>query len=171
MKIHKSFLTHDGVAPSTDGKVIDLGFNGDFDMKQSEWNMIFVQFAGKSSGTDMTISAYTKQANIATSPVLVNSANLIGTLVVPAAKVQKGGVLGIRIPKGLKRYFTLAITGSVLPDAVTAGITDVVDTDTVFDWTNYKVQTGTSEVAEVRAATTADIAAHAALTEGVHGLT
>ena len=107
MKIHQAFLTHDGVAPSTTGKVIDLGFNGDFDMKQSEWNMIFVQFAGKNSGTDMTVSAYTKQANIATSPVIVNSANLIGTLVVPAATVQKGGVLGIRIPGNGKNVFPL----------------------------------------------------------------
>lgn len=168
MKIHQAFLTHDNVAPATTGKVIDLGFNGDFDMKQSEWNMIFIQFAGKPSGTAMTVKAYSVQSTISG---IVADGNVIGTLVVPATTVQKGGVVGIRMPKGLKRYFTLGITGVTLPSYVTAGITDVVDTDTVFDWTNYKAQTGTSEVTEVREATTADIAAHAALTEGVHGLT
>lgn len=168
MKIHKSFLTHDGVAPATAGKVIDLGFNGDFDMKQSEWNMMFIQFAGKSGGTAMTVKAYSVQSTISG---IVNDSNVIGSIVVPATTVQNGGVVGIRLPKGLKRYFTLGISGVTLPNAVTAGITDVVDTDTVFDWTNYKAQTGTSEVAEVREATTADIAAHAALTKGVHGLT
>ena len=168
MKIHQAFLTHDNVAPSTTGKFLDLGFNGDFDMKQSEWNMLFVQFAGKASGTAMTIKAYTKQANTTS---LVDDSNVIGTLVIPAMDVQKGGVFGIRLPKGMKRYFTLGITCATAPSYVTAGITDVVDTDTVFDWTNYKAQTGTSAVPEVRDATTADIAAHAALTEGVHGLT
>ena len=168
MKIHQAFLTHDNVTPATAGKVIDLGFNGDFDMKQSEWNMIFIQFAGKSSGTAMTVKAYSVQSTISG---IVADGNVIGTLVVPATTVQKGGVVGIRMPKGLKRYFTLGVSGVTLPSYVTAGITDVVDTDTVFDWTNYKAQTGTSEVTEVRAATTADIAAHAALTEGVHGLT
>lgn len=168
MKIHQAFLTHDNVTPATAGKVIDLGFNGDFDMKQSEWNMIFIQFAGKSGGTAMTVKAYSVQSTISG---IVADGNVIGTLVVPATTVQKGGVVGIRMPKGLKRYFTLGVSGVTLPSYVTAGITDVVDTDTVFDWTNYKAQTGTSEVNEVRAATTADIAAHADLTEGVHGLT
>ena len=168
MKIHQSFLTHDGVAPSTDGKAIDLGFNGDFDLKKNEWNMIFIQFPAKASGTAMTVTAYTKQANITS---LASSGNAIGTIVVPADKVQKGGVVGVRMPKGLKRYFTLGIAGTTLPDTVTAGITDIVDTDTEFDWTNYKAQTGTSAVPEVRDATTADIAAHAALETGVHGLT
>jgi hypothetical protein len=74
------------------------------------------------------------------------------------------------MPKGLKRYFTLGITGTTLPATVTAGITDIVDTDTEFDWTNYKAQTGTSAVPEVREATTKDIADHVALTSGVHGL-
>lgn len=167
MKIHQSFLTHDGVAPTAAGKAIDLGFNGDFDIKKNEWNMIFIQFPAKANGTAMTVKAYTKQADITS---LVSDSNAIGTIVVPAEKVQKGGVVGIRMPKGIKRYFTLGITGTTLPDKVTAGITDIVDTDTEFDWTNYKALTGTSAVPEVREATTKDIADHAALTSGVHGL-
>ena len=167
MKIHQSFLTHDGVAPTTAGKAIDLGFNGDFDIKKNDWNMIFIQFPAKTGGTAMTVKAYTKQADITS---LVSDGNVIGTIVVPADKVQKGGVVGIRMPNGLKRYFTLGITGTTLPATVTAGITDVVDTDTELDWTNYKAKTGTSAVPEVRDATTKDIAEHAALTSGVHGL-
>lgn len=145
MKIHKDLLTHDGVAPSTAGKVIDLGFNGDFDHKKTEWNMVFIQFSAKASGTDMTVKACSVQSTIAN---ITNSANVIGTLVVPAATVQAGGVVGIPMPKGLKRYFTLAITGTTLPATVTAGITDEVDTDLNFDWTNYKAATGTSEVTD-----------------------
>jgi hypothetical protein len=168
MKIHKSFLTHDGVSPNAAGKVIDLGFNGDFDLKKNEWNMIFIQFAGKESATSVTVTAYSKQSDISS---IVASANAIGTLTIPADKAKKGGVFGVRMPKGLKRYFTLDITGTTLPDTITAGITDIVDTDTEFDWTNYKAaNTGTSEVPEVREATTKDIADHAAITEGVHGL-
>lgn len=167
MKIHQSFLTHDGVAPTTAGKAIDLGFNGDFDLKKNEWNMVFIQFPAKASGTAMTVNVYTKQDNITS---LVSDGNVIGTLVIPADKVQKGGVVGIRMPNGLKRYFTLGITGTTLPATVTAGITDIVDTDTELDWTNYKAKTGTSAVPEVRDATTKDIAEHAALTSGVHGL-
>ena len=168
MKIHQSFLTHDGVAPSADGKVIDLGFNGDFDLKKNEWNMIFIQFAGKANATPITVTAYSKQSEISS---ITDGSNAIGTLSIPSDKAKKGGVFGVRMPKGLKRYFTLGITGTVLPDTVTAGITDIVDTDTEFDWTNYKANTGTSEVPEVREATTKDIADHAALTKGVHGLT
>lgn len=167
MKIHASLLTHDGVAPATTGKVLDLGFNGDFDHKKSDWNMLFVQFPAKAGATDMTLKAYSVQSTIAG---IVADGNVIGTLVVPAATVQKGGVVGIRMPKGCKRYFTLGISGTTTPDTVTAGITDEVDTDLTLDWTNYKAATGTSEVTEVRDATTADIAAHAALTTGVHGL-
>ena len=167
MKIHKSFLTHDGVVPTTAGKAIDLGFNGDFDFKKNEWNMVFIQFPAKASGTAMTVKVYTKQDNITS---LVSDGNAIGTIVIPADKVQKGGVVGIRMPNGIKRYFTLGITGTTLPATVTAGITDVVDTDTELDWTNYKAKTGISAVPEVRDATTKDIAEHAALTSGVHGL-
>lgn len=168
MKIHASLLTHDGVAPATAGKVLDLGFNGDFDHKKSDWNMLFVQFPAKSNGTALTLTAYTVQSTISG---IVAAGNKIGELVIPAATVQKGGVVGMRMPKGLKRYFTLGFAGTYKPDTVTAGITDEVDTDLTIDWTNYKAATGTSEVAEVREATTADIAAHAAKTTGVHGLT
>ncbi len=167
MKIHKDLLTHDGVAPATAGKVIDLGFNGDFDHKKHDWNMVFVQFPATAKGTAMTLTVYTVQNSISG---IVSAANAIGTVVVPAETVQKGGVVGVNMPTGLKRYFTIALTGTTLPAAVTAGITDEVDTDLAFNWTNYKAATGTSEVPEVREATTADIAAHAALTKGVHGL-
>lgn len=143
MKIHQDLLTHDGVAPATTGKVIDLGFNGDFDRKNTNWNMVFVQFGAKASGTDMTVKAYSVQSTISG---IVGSGNVIGQIVIPAAVVQKGGVVGIPMPKGLKRYFTLGISGTTLPAAVTAGITDEVDTDLTFDWTNYKAATGTSEV-------------------------
>lgn len=174
MKIHASFLTHDGVAPATAGKVIDLGFNGDFDHKKTDWNMLFIQFPAKAAGTAMTVKVYSKQSALTASPVLVNVANLIGEFTVAAADVQKGGVVGIPMPKGLKRYLTLAISGTTLPDSVTAGVTDEVDTDLNVDWTNYKADTGTSEVAEVREANTADIEkaidTHAAKTSGVHGL-
>lgn len=167
MKIHASFLTHDGVAPATAGKVIDLGFNGDFDVKKTDWNTVFVQFPAKAGGTQMTVSVYTVQSGISG---IVATGNKIGEIVIPAASVQKGGVVGIPMPRNLKRYFTLGIAGTTIPATVTAGITDAVDTDLDFNWTNYKAQTGSSEVAEVRVATTEDIADHAALESGVHGL-
>jgi hypothetical protein len=144
MKIHKDLLTHDNVAPTTAGKVIDLGFNGDFDHKKTDWNMLFVQFAGKANGTAMTVKAYSVQETISG---IVADGNVIGQLVIPEADVRKGGVFGIPLPRGLKRYFILGFTGTTKPDYVTAGITDEVDTDTRFDWTNYKAaNTGSSEV-------------------------
>lgn len=143
MKIHNGLLTHDGVAPATAGKVLDLGFDGDFDVKNTSWNTVFVAFAKADKGTDMTVKVQSVQSTIS---AITNSANTIGTFVIPAASIQKGGVYGIKMPTGLKRYFTLAITGTTLPATVTAGITDVVDTDTEFNWTNYKASTGTSEV-------------------------
>lgn len=143
MKIHNGLLTHDGVAPATAGKVLDLGFDGDFDVKNTSWNTVFVAFAAMAKGTDMTVKVQSVQSTISG---ITNSANTIGTFVIPAASIQKGGVYGIKMPTGLKRYFTLAITGTTLPATVTAGITDVVDTDTEFNWTNYKASTGTSEV-------------------------
>ena len=148
MKIHKDLLTHDGVAPATAGKVIDLGFNGDFDHKKSDWNMVFVQFPKYVSGTawtDMTVKACSVQSTISG---ITNSANVIGTLVIPAATLAKGGVVGIPMPRGLKRYFTLQVTGTTLPATITAGITDEVDTDLNFNWDNYDATTGTSEVTD-----------------------
>lgn len=172
MKIHKDLLTHDGVAPTTAGKVIDLGFDGDFDVKKTDWNTVFIAFPAKASGTDMTVKVCTVQSTIAN---ITNASNVIGTFVVSAAKVQAGGVVGIKMPQDLKRYFTLAISGTTLPATVTAGITDVVDSDLTINWTNYKAATGSSEVDEVRTANTKDvadsIAVHAAKTTGVHGLT
>jgi hypothetical protein len=159
-------LTHAGVAPTTAGKVIDLGFNGDFDVKKTDWNTVFVQFPAKAGGTEMTVSVYTVQSGISG---IVATGNKIGEIVVSAASVQKGGVVGIPMPRNLKRYFTLGITGTTIPATVTAGITDVVDTDLDFNWTNYKAQTGSSEVEEVRVATTKDLAEHADAETGVHG--
>lgn len=167
MKIHASFLTHDGVSPTTAGKVIDLGFNGDFDVKKTDWNTVFVQFPAKEAGTQMTVTVYSVQSGISG---IVASSNRIGEIVIPATSVQKGGVVGIPMPRNLKRYFTLNITGATIPSTVTAGITDAVDTDLDFNWTNYKAQTGSSEVEEVRVATTEDIAEHAKAETGVHGL-
>jgi hypothetical protein len=155
MKIHASLLTHDGVAPATAGKVIDLGFDGDFDVKKTDWNTVFVQFPAKAGGTQMTVTVYTVQSGIGG---IVAVGNKIGEIVIPADSVQKGGVVGIPMPRNLKRYFTLGITGTTIPATVTAGITDVVDTDLDFNWTNYKAQTGSSEVEEVRVATTKDLA-------------
>lgn len=143
MKIHNDLLTHNGVAPATTGKVLDLGFNGDFDVKKTDWNTLFVQFPAKANGTAMTVSAYSIQATISG---IVNDANKIGTLVIPQDVVRAGGVVGIPLPRGLKRYFTLAFAGTTLPATVTAGITDVVDSDLSIDWTNYKAATAASEV-------------------------
>lgn len=144
MRIHKDLLTHDNVAPGAPAKVIDLGFNGDFDHKKSDWNMLFVQFAGKATGTALTVKAYSVQDTISG---IVSNGNIIGQFVIPEADVRKGGVFGVPVPRGLKRYFTLGFEGTTAPDYVTAGITDEVDTDTRFDWTNYKAaNTGSSEV-------------------------
>ena len=143
MKIHKDLLTHDGVAPATAGKVLDLGFNGDFDHKKHDWNMLFVQFPATDKGTDMTLTAFSAQSGVEN---IATDANAIGSIIVPADTVRKGGVVGVDMPTGLKRYFTIALKGTTLPDAVTAGITDEVDTDLAFNWTNYKAATGTSEV-------------------------
>jgi hypothetical protein len=143
MKIHKDLLTHDGVAPAETGRVLDLGFNGDFDHKKHDWNMLFVQFPAKAGGSDMTLTAFSAQSGVAN---LATNANAIGSIIVPAETIQKGGVVGFNMPTGLKRYFTIAFTGTTLPDAVTAGVTDEVDTDLAFNWTNYKAATGTSEI-------------------------
>lgn len=144
MKIHNDLLTHNGVAANATGKVLDLGFNGDFDRKKLEWNMVFVQFPAKASGTDMTVKVYSVQSSISG---IVDAGNVIGTVVVPAAEVQKGGLIGLPMPKGLKRYFTIGISGTTIPTTgITAGITDEVDTDLKFDWTNYKAATGSTEV-------------------------
>ena len=144
MKIHNDLLTHNGVAANATGNVLDLGFNGDFDRKKLEWNTVFVQFPAKASGTDMTVKVYSVQSSISG---IVDAGNVIGTVVVPAAEVQKGGLIGLPMPKGLKRYFTIGISGTTIPTAgVTAGITDEVDTGLKFDWTNYKAATGSTEV-------------------------
>ena len=143
MDINKGLLFLDGLAPSAVAKVIDLGFNGDFDHKNECWNRLFVAFAGKASGTDMTVKFYAKQSGV---PSLDGTTDLIATLVIPAAKVQIGGAFAFPMPTGLKRYCTVAVSGSTLPSKVTVGITNDVDTDAIalgggIDWTNYKAST------------------------------
>ena len=156
MKIHKDLLTHDGATVAANatakGKPIDLGFNGDFDRKKTDWNLLFIHVPATAGGAAITVKAYSKQSGIYDvsdgSYILVDNANLLATVTIGADKVQKGGVFAIQMPKGLKRYFTLAVTaGATPPTSITAGITDEVDTDLELDWTNYKAaNTGSSEV-------------------------
>ena len=165
MKIHKDLMTHDGktlVQNKLDatlvGKLIDLGFNGDFDHKNPSWNMLFFQTDGGSGNANasvvVTMNVYSAGSvsgdnNAAKAASLVSAANLIGSAVIPVDMLNKGGVFGLKMPSGLKRYFTINFTvsnhslGSTAAK-VAAGITDEVDTDLRLDWTNYKAQTGTS---------------------------
>jgi len=187
MQIHKGLLTHDGVVGATAGKVLDLGFNGDFDIKNHRWNTVFVAFPANSSATAITLAAKTwfpaeyktgvaysandlvaykgnaykvtsaitavnntgfdkvvadKLDLAGVSAVFAANAATIGSVTVPAANAKLGGVWGMPMPRGLERYFTLAVTGA---DAtvVTAGITDAVDTDVNpgVDWTYFKADT------------------------------
>lgn len=155
MKIHKDLLTHDGFTLTKNkddgtnaGKVLDLGFNGDFDVKKTDWNTFFVQVNGKSDISDSAtakVVAYSVQSTISG---IINAANKIGEVDIPHDVLKNGGVIGIPMPRNLKRYFTVDVVTSDhnQPTSFTAGITDVVDTDTRIDWTNYKASTGTSEV-------------------------
>ena len=88
-------------------------------------------------------------SNLAKAKSLIGSANLIASVQLPADVVKKGGVIGLKMPDGLKRYFTINFVtsnhsvGSTAPKLV-AGITDEVDTDLRLDWTFYKAATGTT---------------------------
>ena len=155
MKIHKDLLTHDAFVLTKNkndgtnkGKVLDLGFNGDFDVKKTDWNTFFVQVNGLSTvnaGATAKVVAYTVQDTISG---ILTSTNKIAEFNIPNDVLKNGGVVGIPMPRGLKRYFTVDVVTSNhdLPTSFTAGITDVVDTDTKLDWTNYKTATGSSEV-------------------------
>lgn len=136
--IHKGLLTHDGVVPATAGKVIDLGFNGDFDIKNNAWNMVFVAFPTNPDAAAITVSVKTAQEKDS-----VAAAAALASFTVPQTVAKEGGTFGIRMPMGIKRFFTLAITGGSAADKYTAGITDIVDTDVNpgVDWTNYKAST------------------------------
>lgn len=241
MQIHHDLLTHDGVAPAgatTElfGKTLDLGFNGDFDVKNHRWNTVFVQFPTyASAAANLLLKVYTlggtkyaagatysqnaviehdgKLYNVDTaistaasntgwdasyvqgkiselklgSSVLdarIQATSAIATLTIPTANVAKGGVWGMPMPRGLKRYFTLGVYGTT--QKCTAGITDAVDTDCNpgVDWTYYKADTsgvgqdGRIEEAAAKiaegpqsAAISSAVSTHAALTTGVHGLT
>lgn len=148
MDINKGLLFLDGVAISADAKVLDLGFNGDFDYKNTAWNRLFVAVPAKASATDLTLKVFAKQASV---PATNADTDLIATLVIPAAKVQAGCVLAFPMPTGLKRYVTVkfsvvAETG-VAPDKVTCGITNDVDSDIPsIDWTNYNASTSGTAV-------------------------
>jgi hypothetical protein len=155
MKIHKDLLTHDGFAlvknkddGTNKGKVLDLGFNGDFDVKKTDWNTFFVQVNGKSdinASATAKVVAYSVQSTISG---IIGAGNKIAEFDIPSDVLKNGGVVGLPMPRNLKRYFTVdVVTANYdMPMSFTAGITDVVDTDTRFDWTNYKAATGTSEV-------------------------
>ena len=117
-------------------------------MKKTDWNTFFVQVNGLSSvdsSATAKVVAYSVQSTISG---IINSANKIGELDIPLDVLKNGGVVGIPMPRGLKRYFTVDVVTSNhdLPTSFTAGITDVVDTDLNLNWTNYKAATGTSEV-------------------------
>ena len=60
MKIHKHLLTHDDVVGATAGKILDLGFNGPFDIKNHNWNMVFVHMTpfASASSDGVTVTAY-----------------------------------------------------------------------------------------------------------------
>ena len=115
----------------------------------------------------------------------VASGTTIGTMTITEAAVKKGGVFGVPMPVGLKRLFGIALSGAS-GVVVTAGITDQVDTDCVpgADFTFLRAETkgvGQPGLPEKEAAVVnagpadtvaaAQIATHAALTTGVHGLT
>lgn len=155
MKIHKDLLTHDGFTlvknkndGTNKGKVLDLGFNGDFDVKKTDWNTFFVQVNGLATvnaAATVKVIAYSVQNTISG---IIGAGNKIAEFDIPADVLKNGGVVGLPMPRNLKRYFTVDVVTSNhdLPTSFTAGITDVVDTDTRIDWTNYKAATGTSEV-------------------------
>lgn len=155
MKIHKDLLTHDGFTLTQNkndgtnkGKVLDLGFNGDFDVKKTDWNTFFVQVNGLTSvnsAATAKVVAYSVQSGISG---IIGAGNKIAEFDIPNSVLKNGGVIGIPMPRGLKRYFTVDVVTSnhAMPTSFTAGITDVVDTDLSINWTNYKAVTGTSEV-------------------------
>lgn len=59
MDINKGLLFLDGVAATSTAKILDLGFNGDFDYKNTAWNRLFAAFPVTSSGTALTIKVFT----------------------------------------------------------------------------------------------------------------
>lgn len=148
MKIHKGFLTHDATTGGA-GKVLDLGFNGDFDYKNHTWNMLFVQIPSREGAYDEDFFPVTVMVKTADTLAGVASGTF-ATLTIPwNASYAKGGVAFFPMPKGLKRYFTMAITSADGGDATyTAGITDGEDTVVTpgMNWTYYNADTSTSEV-------------------------
>lgn len=150
MKIHAGLLTHNNTSAGV-GKVLDLGFNGDFDYKNHSWNMVFVATAG-GNGHEEPVVVEVFSSDDYTAVSAGNPASRIASITIPVESLGRNGrVYGFTMPKGVKRYFTIKVDGN--PDfstgiTVTAGITDDVDTDVVpgVDWTYYKADTTTSEV-------------------------
>lgn len=150
MMIHAGLLTHDAAVPGL-GKIIDLGFNGDFDVKNNAWNTVFVQVTKNASVTkNLVVSILTSQELVVSTTeqlTVENASNVtIGTFTIPAATIKKGGVVGVKMPKGIKRYFTLLLAPSATDSYLsatkcTAGITDQVDTDLAPDFTNLGAAT------------------------------
>ena len=179
--IHKQLLTHDNVLGNASGKVIDLGFNGDFDIKNHRWNMVFIALPAGTYDATVALTVKTLKPDVYNGGPLakdslvmkdgcvykcIASANSkatwddaewkkldldgvktetfvdIGKVEVTSGIAGNGGVFGIVMPKGLGRYFTMAVSGAN-DKVVTAGITDMVDNDVNpgIDWTYYKADT------------------------------
>lgn len=181
MMIHKQLLTHDNVLGNTAGKVIDLGFNGDFDVKNRRWNMVFIALPAGTYDATTTLTVKTLKPDVYNGGPIAKGTLVmkdgcvykciasenskatwddaewkkldldgvktetfveIGKVEVTSGIAGNGGVFGIVMPKGLGRYFTMAISGAN-DKVVTAGITDMVDNDVNpgIDWTYYKADT------------------------------
>lgn len=141
MMIHSQLLTHDGVGAGF-GKVLDLGFNGDFDLKNNAWNMVFIAFpAIATASAAVTVKVITDN----TKSNVTAAATPLATIVVPANVLKAGGAFGVKMPTGIKRFWALKVETSNVAETVkfTAGITDIVDTDCNpgIDWTYYKAAT------------------------------
>lgn len=65
MEINKGLLFFDGAALTANtakyGKILDLGFCGDFDYKNFLWNRLFVSCPAKASINDLTLRVFTCQ--------------------------------------------------------------------------------------------------------------
>lgn len=149
MDINKGLLFLDGQAVSEAAKVLDLGFNGDFDHKNKAWNRLFIAFPKTDGGSLMYLRVYAKQDDLPSTTK--DGADQIAILTIPAEKVQKGGAYAFDMPTGLKRYVTVGVEGTSAPAKVTVGITNEVDTDCEMlgggvDWTSYKADTAGTKV-------------------------
>lgn len=68
MDINKGLLFLDGVAYNAGAKILDLGFNGDFDYKNHCWNRLFAAFpAAGANGNAFTLKVYACDAEFSAS--------------------------------------------------------------------------------------------------------